>query len=51
VSFDRLELDFEMEDAVALARPWTATGYFELQQGWELGEISCSGDYLEWPGA
>ena len=51
VAFDRLELDFIMEDALALARPWTATGYFELQQGWELGEISCSGDYLEWPGA
>ncbi len=51
VAFDRLDLDFIMEDALALARPWTATGYFELQPDWEVGEISCSGDYLEWPGA
>ena len=51
VAFDRLEVDFIMEDAMTLARPWTATGYFELQPDWELGEISCSGDYLEWPGA
>lgn len=50
-SFDNLELDVKMDDPKALARPWTATGYFELRPGWELGEISCSGDYLEWPGA
>ncbi len=50
-AFDKLELDVKMEDAKALARPWTATGYFELRPGWEIGEISCSGDYLEWPGA
>ena len=50
-SFDSLELDVKMEDPKALARPWTATGYFELRPAWELGEISCSGDYLEWPGA
>ena len=50
-AFDKLELDVKMEDPKALARPWTATGYFELRPGWELGEISCSGDYLEWPGA
>lgn len=51
VSFDRLELDVIIEDAKALAKPWTATGYFDLRPEWELGEISCSGDYLEWPGA
>lgn len=51
VAFDRLELDVIMEDAKALAKPWSATGYFELRPEWELGEISCSGDYLEWPGA
>lgn len=50
-AFDRLELDVTMEDPKALAKPWTATGYFELRPAWELGEISCSGDYLEWPGA
>ena len=51
VAFDRLELDIIMEDALALAKPWTSRGYFELRPEWELGEISCSGDYLEWPGA
>ena len=51
ITFDRLELTVTMEDAKALTKPWTATGYFELRPGWELGEISCSGDYLEWPGA
>ena len=50
-ALDQLELDVKMEDAKALARPWTATGYFESRPAWELGEISCSGDYLEWPGA
>jgi len=50
-AFNQLELDVKMEDAKALARPWTATGYFESRPAWELGEISCSGDYLEWPGA
>ena len=50
-AFDKLELDVKMEDAKALARPWTATGYFELRPEWEIGEISCSGDYLDWPGA
>jgi hypothetical protein len=51
VAFDRLQIDFIIEDPKALAKPWTSTGYFELRPGWELGEISCSGDYLEWPGA
>lgn len=51
VNFDRLELTVTMDDPKALTKPWTATGYFELRPGWVLGEISCSGDYLEWPGA
>jgi hypothetical protein len=51
VSMDQLEVDVTMEDAKMLAKPWTAKGYFDLRPGWELGEISCSGDYLEWPGA
>jgi len=50
-AFDKLELDVKMEDPKVLSRPWTATGYFELRPAWEIGEISCSGDYLEWPGA
>ena len=40
-----------MEDAKALTKPRGNKGYFELRPAWELGEISCSGDYLEWPGA
>jgi hypothetical protein len=44
-----LELDITMEDPKALAKPWTATFYYQLAPpSWELGEISCSGDYLDW---
>jgi hypothetical protein len=49
--FDHLQIEFTFEDPKALAKPWTTTGYFELRPEWELGEISCSGDYLSWPGA
>jgi len=45
---DHLHLDITMEDPVALARPWRTTFYYELRPQWELGEISCSGDYLDW---
>jgi hypothetical protein len=42
-----LEIDITMSDPVALAEPWTATLYYRLAPEWELGEISCSGDYLD----
>jgi hypothetical protein len=45
---DHMQLDITMEDPVALAKPWKATFYYELRPAWELGEISCSGDYLDW---
>ncbi len=45
---DHLELDITMEDAKALAKPWTTTFYYELRPNWELGEITCSGDYLDY---
>ena len=45
---DHLELDIKMEDPKALAKPWTTTFYYENRPQWELGEISCSGDYLDW---
>ena len=45
---DRLQVDFIMEDPVALQERWSATGYFELRPEWELGEISCSGDYFDY---
>ncbi len=47
VDFDHMEIDFTMVDPKALAKPWTATWYYELKPTWELGEISCSGDYLD----
>jgi len=36
-----------MQDPKALTKPWTTTFYSELRPKWELGEISCAGDYLE----
>src|SRR5437867_3264215 len=45
---DHLELDIRMEDPKALAQPWVTTFYYENRPNWELGEISCSGDYLDW---
>src|SRR5690606_36591567 len=44
-----LRLDIRIVDPVALAEPWIAeTMYFGLAAPtWELGEISCSGDYLD----
>jgi len=47
VNYDHLEIDFTMTDPKALVKPWKATFYYELRPNWELGEISCSGDYLE----
>jgi hypothetical protein len=42
-----LELGITMIDPKALAKPWTTTFYYQLRPSWELGEISCSGDYLD----
>ena len=44
-----LEIDITIEDPVALAEPWIAeTLYFRFApSNWELSEISCSGDYLD----
>ncbi len=47
LDLDHLQLDFIMTDPKALVKPWTATFYYELRPKWELGEISCSGDYLD----
>jgi hypothetical protein len=44
---DHMQLDFILQDPKALVKPWTATFYYELRPKWELGEISCSGDYLD----
>lgn len=41
---DHLQIDITMEDAKALAKPWSLTFYYELRPAWELGELSCSGD-------
>jgi hypothetical protein len=47
VDRDHLELDITMTDPKALAKPWTSTFYYQNRPEWELGEISCSGDYLD----
>ena len=47
VDRDHLQLDVTMQDPKALAKPWTGTLYYELRNDWDLGEISCSGDYLD----
>ena len=44
---DHMQVDFIMTDPKAFVKPWTATFYFEQRPNWELGEISCSGDYLD----
>jgi hypothetical protein len=44
---DHMQIEFTMQDPKALVKPWTATFYSELRPKWELGEISCSGDYLD----
>lgn len=47
VDRDHLQLDITMTDPKALAKPWSTTFYYENKPDWELGEISCSGDYLD----
>jgi hypothetical protein len=47
VDHDHLELDITMTDPKALVKPWTTTFYYQLRPEWELGEISCAGDYLD----
>jgi hypothetical protein len=49
MDYNNLKLNITVEDPVALTRPWVAeTMYFGLAPPtWELGEISCSGDYLD----
>jgi hypothetical protein len=47
VDNDHLLLDITMQDPKALAKPWSTTFYYELRPQWELGEISCSGDCLD----
>ena len=50
VDRDHLELDITMTDPKALAKPWSTTFFYQLRPNWEMGEISCSGDYLDFPG-
>jgi hypothetical protein len=47
VDHDHLELDITMTGPKALAKPWSTTFYYQLRPEWELGEISCAGDYLD----
>lgn len=43
-----LEVTITMTDPIALVKPWSATFYYELKPTWEIQEISCSGDYLQY---
>lgn len=49
IDLRNMEIDITMEDPIALAEPWVAeTLHYRLAPPtWELGEISCSGDYLD----
>jgi hypothetical protein len=50
VDLGHLTIDITIDDPKALAKPWVAeTLYYELRPNWDLQEISCSGDYLEFP--
>ena len=44
---DHLDIEFEMTDPKALAKTWKSTFHYQLRPNWDLGEISCSGDYLD----
>jgi hypothetical protein len=45
--YDHMQIEFTIQDPKALVKPLKATFYTELRPKWELGEISCSGDYLD----
>jgi hypothetical protein len=47
VDRDHMQIDFTMTDPKALTKPWTSTFYYELRPTWEIGEISCAGDYQQ----
>ena len=47
VDHDHIELEVTMRDPKALAKPWVGKLYYELRNDRELGEITCSGDYLD----
>jgi hypothetical protein len=47
LDMDHVDLDFIIEDPIALAKPWRSTYHLQRRDNWELGEISCSGDYLD----
>ena len=47
IDHDHMQVDFDIRDPKALVKPWTSTFSLELRPKWELGEISCSGDYLD----
>ena len=45
---DNLKINFIMTDPKAYVRPWISADFYAVHRpDWELGEISCSGDYLD----
>ena len=49
VDLKNMKIDITLEDPIALTEPWVAeTLHYRLTPPhWELSEISCSGDYLD----
>jgi hypothetical protein len=48
VDKDHLQIEITMTDPIAFVKPWKSAIFnAELRPKWELGEISCSGDYLD----
>jgi hypothetical protein len=48
VDKDHLQIEITMTDPKAFVKPWKSSMFYaELRPKWELGEISCSGDYLD----
>ena len=45
---DHLQIEITMTDPKAFVKPWKSSIFnAEQRPKWELGEISCSGDYLD----
>jgi hypothetical protein len=42
VDRDNLQIDITMEDAKALAKPWSQTIYYRLRPTWEIHEQDCT---------
>ena len=46
VGHDAMTIDFVIDDPKAYTKPWTAHNAFELKAGWNIGEVVCEDDIL-----